>query len=1578
MEANEQSSRDDAFLRIARERRLLTDTQIEECRQEKERTGRGAPEIALENGLLSQKVYYAVLRMLLPRGTPRQIDKYEVIEALGEGAMGSVYKVRHSLLDEIFALKVLSSELARSEKYVQRFHREGRIAARIEHPHVVRVTDLGQDRSRHFLCMEFVDGETVEDLIEREGALPEGRALKIVGEIAEALAAAEEHKIIHRDIKPGNIMVTRRGQAKLTDLGLARQVESDEVRLTVQGAAMGTPAYMAPEQTRGAHEVDKRADFYALGATLFHMVTGRYPYVGTSVSEVIIKVMTEPVPDPRSVNAALHDEIAELIMKMIAKDPADRPQNAAELQRDIRAAYVAVQGGETFARTDPSMATMAELPSFLLEKKSARKRYVIAAMAVLLIVGIGAGVLFLLKGTSRPETPRPGPAPVLDQAALEQEFLKTSAIAGGLMDSGLWEDALKQLRLAREVAGQITPRPDLAPVDLKIQECESQVAARNQRLAEFNEFYAKAEAEEKGAEWEWNVLKQKERWESAIGLYIQAKGLADAPALLDAKVEALRAKIQENQKQIEIELKLAAFEQLMVTGDEALQKRDWPGAIRAFQQAKEDGRDIGHVAYKRLDAKIEQAQKSLHARQEYARLVREADDLATRDDLESLQEARRRLDRAVGLTDDPAEAKRKGGAIGERIQELVAQDEAKKKALALLEEFRKSYFLGIDLMRQSKWDEAHAALTTAHDVGAGMAERPAMFADVDNKLKEIAAARQSAREREVLLVQYKAAWEQAVAQKDKKEWEKALAHLDFAKGLVDRLAPPPDDLHDLRALETEVRDAQKRDQMQHKRLKEYEDAYARAVEHKKAGAWERALDAFQTAARIGLDPDLPARPSTHESIAGLIRETRQAQDHDAAATARKAKYRELMDAGQRARRLNQLEEAVRHYEQAKEHTSLPAEADRAIAGVRAAIARRLALERKKKYDDVMRRGGQALAAGDLEGALRLYHEGRTFTDDEAEVDKAVAQVRQKQSDIQMRQAAEARAAGQRAAAAGDPAAATAHFATALRHCEEARKLAPDPTAADQAIAAVRNDLFGLRRRPYDDQVANARALQKAGRHDEAIRAWEQATRLGQALADRLEGYDRIPARIAECVAGRERRKYDEAWRRALAAAARGAQDLAFDERKAAYEEAVRHYRTAEALGRALKQTPENMATISARIEVCRKGIARVLYLQEVARFDQAFQAARTIQQQKRWDEAIARWQALQRTGAAIQPPPENLTRIPRQIALCRLGLYQEKRLVAEALHKGRKWKEALEAWRVAKDACADLDPKPAGYALLAGRIAECREFLPPAWAQMDQAQIDAAEKAEVRPAIEARLPGNVPLRLVFVPAGKFVMGAPDEEQDTDMDEGPEHDIEMEHGFYVGMCEVTQAQWKAVMGGSAGGANPSRFKGDSLPVDSVTWRDGQDFVEKLNALGLKKAAPGKFRMLTEAEWEYCTRAGTTKRFSFGDDPKYAELPAYAWFDANAGGQTRPVAQKQPNPWGLYDVHGNVAEWVQSEYARYPYRPDDGREDLMAVTPMVLRGGSFESTARETRAAFRDKADPMARDPSHGLRVMLTLK
>lgn len=258
---------------------------------------------------------------------------YEILDRVGAGAMGTVFKARHQKLDRIVALKVLRPSLARDARYVDRLRREARIVASLNHPNIVTGYDVGEQGGYHFFVMEFVEGKSLRALLAEWGMFPESQVMEVAVQVASALDHAYQRGVIHRDVKPGNILIDERGRVKLTDMGLAKGPL--DMAITREGATVGTPQYISPEQARTPQDVDVRSDLYSLGATLYHMATGQPPFRGGTMAEVITKVLHEQVPPPRQLNPDLSVGLDLVIRKLLAKDPALRYQTPRELLDDL-------------------------------------------------------------------------------------------------------------------------------------------------------------------------------------------------------------------------------------------------------------------------------------------------------------------------------------------------------------------------------------------------------------------------------------------------------------------------------------------------------------------------------------------------------------------------------------------------------------------------------------------------------------------------------------------------------------------------------------------------------------------------------------------------------------------------------------------------------------------------------------------------------------------------------------------------------------------------------------------------------------------------------------------------------------------------------------------------------------------------------------------------------------------------------------------------------------------------------------------------------------------------------------------
>lgn len=269
-------------------------------------------------------------------GAPaQQIPGYQLMEKAGAGAMAVVYKARQVSLDRVVAVKVLPRRLSKNTEFVERFYKEGRAAAALNHNNIVQAIDVGEANGFHYFVMEFVEGSTAYDHLASGDVYDESRAIAIIKQVAAALLHAHERGIIHRDVKPKNIMLTRDGVAKLADMGLARAATDREAAMQEAGRAYGTPYYISPEQIRGEVSIDARADIYSLGCTFYHMVTGRVPFEGPTPQAVMQKHLKGTLTPPDHLNEKLTAGCAAMIETMMAKRRDERYPSCRELIEDL-------------------------------------------------------------------------------------------------------------------------------------------------------------------------------------------------------------------------------------------------------------------------------------------------------------------------------------------------------------------------------------------------------------------------------------------------------------------------------------------------------------------------------------------------------------------------------------------------------------------------------------------------------------------------------------------------------------------------------------------------------------------------------------------------------------------------------------------------------------------------------------------------------------------------------------------------------------------------------------------------------------------------------------------------------------------------------------------------------------------------------------------------------------------------------------------------------------------------------------------------------------------------------------------
>jgi serine/threonine protein kinase len=317
-------------------RGLLTREEYQQCRA-------AAETAAGTDALLKRLVKAGLLTLTQARRAKQglaqppglEIPGYELGDKLGQGAMGVVYKARQKSMDRLVAIKLLHARLAANAEFIERFQREAHLAAKFSSNNVVQAIDVGSAGPLHYFVMELVEGTTIKQELEKGKVYGEREAVDIVLQVAQALQQAHRRGLIHRDVKPANLILTADGIAKLADLGMARDTADRALAKEEQGMAIGTPYYMAPEQIEGRMDVDSRADIYSLGATFYHMVTGQPPFPGAKAKEVMQAHLDQELTPPDHLNTNLSSGLGEVVECMMAKDRAQRYQTPADLIVDL-------------------------------------------------------------------------------------------------------------------------------------------------------------------------------------------------------------------------------------------------------------------------------------------------------------------------------------------------------------------------------------------------------------------------------------------------------------------------------------------------------------------------------------------------------------------------------------------------------------------------------------------------------------------------------------------------------------------------------------------------------------------------------------------------------------------------------------------------------------------------------------------------------------------------------------------------------------------------------------------------------------------------------------------------------------------------------------------------------------------------------------------------------------------------------------------------------------------------------------------------------------------------------------------
>ncbi len=1377
-----------------------------------------------------------------------KLGEFEIGELLGRGAMGAVYKARQPSLERMVAIKVLPR--APSEKLAMRFEREARAAAAVNHPNIINVYSVGGDRGYQYIAMEFVDGETLRELLDREGPLSPERAIEMMKQTASAMVAAHGAGVLHRDIKPANILLTPRGDVKVADFGLAKRADVD-VSVTQAGKPLGTPLYMPPEVSRGG-EFEVTGDLYSLGATFYHLLAGRPPFEGRSGAEIAVKQAESNPPPLNQVVPNVPKALAWAIDRLLARDPADRFPTAEALLENLEYIDAGMAASQSPSASDTLMpaAKRRALDKMPVATKAEPKKLLIGGIAGgVLVVAVGLILIFALgpkdNGTTQkggpppvnPEPPpvvvkpKPKPKPPITPKPKPKPKPPTPKPASG------WTTLANGWRVGKAV--------NLGPVVNSSNGEGSPSVSADGRTMVFGSHGGGGQGRE--------------------DLWMSSRGGTDAPW---GKPVNLGAPV--NTKDSEDCPSLSA-----------------DGLTLVFHSNRGGGQGGGDLWMSTRRGTAQAWGPPVNLGPPVNSPTNEVHPCLSTDGLTLLFHS----SRAGGQGGDDLWMSTRAGTtkpfgepvnLAPPVNSSVGDWSPFLSADGLTLVFASTRAGGQG--REDLWMSARAGATKPFgqpvNLGASVnsgANDGGACLSADSRTLYFHSSRPGGHGKDDI-------------------WQAPL----LPPGAPLPIAPPDAEgwislfdgktLKGWRVAEGGVFAGHGKVHAEHGRL---------ILEGSKGGtgvAWKGQFP--RTQYEVALDV---MWAEAAEFIGTSV----------------------IFPVGQGDCRLY-------IHATGKEKFVGLAGVDGKDGDEKRGTAKSMPLAKGRWYRVILRVTDARIDVRvDDEHLISLPTAGHKFT--AASWSHEVlpfgliggANSTQEIRNIRMRPLkAEARTGPWKVYTKWPFVAAEAK----RRQTDTAKALAV-PVEQDIEIAKgvkmtfvlipAGEFLMGHPQTPSTTELVRA-----YGGHWEFLE-WERPQH---------------PVRISKPFWLGKFEITQEQWQAVM-----GNNPSKFKDNPQSPVEQV-GWNDCQSFLRKLSAKLNRTFRLPTEAEwecACRAGTGTEFYFgdTQTAMAEHAWSSGNSgntthpVGQKKpnAWglhDMAgnVAEWcedrYAPYDKGAQTDPKgPET---------------------GGHRISRGGEWRFGANSCRsTARGRARDLTKWPT----LGLRV--CLVADPP----------DAGEQID--------LGKGVTMKLVRIPAGTFIMGSPKTEKGRQADEGPQHKVTISKPFYMGVTEVTQQQYEAIMG-----KNPSKFKGPKNPVDQVSWNDCVEFCRALS-----KTTGRTVRLPTEAEWEYACRAGTKTRFCFGDNEN--QFDQYGWHKDNCDGKTHPVAQKKPNAWGLHDMHGNLWEWCADWYA-------DSYANAKAVDPQgpasgssrIKRGGSWTNHSDEyCRSASRGWDAPDGRKYHIGFRVVV---